>query len=292
MQDLKDPTLASSVCVTEHPTIVFDSRDEQAYMIQRLPDNRCWMLDNLNLDLTSRSVAANLTPTNTNADSASLNALINGGGNDSNGLATNGLTYDNYISGLAGVTQPLVSTSGVCESSRATAPCTYDGSYTHNSILSSLTPGTSTYGPGSGRIGVFYNFCAATAGSYCYSRNYSGPNNASYDICPAGWRLPTGGTTGEYQTLCDAIYGTNCDARPSVESSNTNSFPYKLSLLDTGNYHSSIMYGQGQYGNWWSSTRDTAEKIYLLTLTGGNTQITLQFSNTRFIGDNIRCILK
>ena len=47
MQDLSDSTLASSVCVTEHPTIVFDSRDEQAYTIQRLPDDNCWMTQNL-----------------------------------------------------------------------------------------------------------------------------------------------------------------------------------------------------------------------------------------------------
>ena len=45
--------------------------------------------------------------------------------------------------------------------------------------------------------GAYYSFNAATAGSA--SSKTSG--NAQYDICPKGWRLPTGGDYGEFYKL-------------------------------------------------------------------------------------------
>ena len=64
-----------------------------------------------------------------------------------------------------------------------------------------------------GKIGVYYNFCAASAGSYCYGDGSYSTNSptsdpdpttlqdAKEDICPKGWRLPTGGSDGEYNNL-------------------------------------------------------------------------------------------
>ncbi|MBQ6127710.1 hypothetical protein IJI69_03405, partial [Candidatus Saccharibacteria bacterium] len=46
--------------------------------------------------------------------------------------------------------------------------------------------------------GAYYNWYAATAGTGTYSVS---SGNASGSICPKGWRLPTGGSGGEYQVL-------------------------------------------------------------------------------------------
>ena len=58
---------------------------------------------------------------------------------------------------------------------------------------------------GLGKIGVYYNYCAASAGTVCAVSNTI---NASVDVCPKGWRMPTGGPGGEYESLY-ASYSNN-----------------------------------------------------------------------------------
>lgn len=40
---------------------------------------------------------------------------------------------------------------------------------------------------GNATYGYWYNFCAASAGVICVDQTWS---TTTYDICPAGWRLP------------------------------------------------------------------------------------------------------
>ena len=293
MQDLSDPTLASSVCVAEHPTIVFDSRDEQAYMIQRLPDNRCWMLDNLNLDLTSRSVVANMkgideVGANTNATAQALNYLKNGGGTTSDQWAISGLTYENWTSGSS-FSAPLSNSGGVCDSSVDTnIPCLpqYEGvSYTPNTVIA-----INNIGYGSYKIGMYYNYCAASVGSYCWgegdSNTGSPSGNAISDICPSGWRLPTGGADGEYQNLADVIQINN--PTDYQDSSSLNSFQTKLSTPRSGNFTRTAASSQGQYGGFWTSTYNgptSMKKLHSGSIIAPNN------SHGRLIGLSVRCIL-
>lgn len=55
--------LASSECTTTYRT-VYDNRDGQSYVIQRLADGNCWMMTNLNLGAVTLN--ANITPSNSN----------------------------------------------------------------------------------------------------------------------------------------------------------------------------------------------------------------------------------
>ena len=304
MQDLSDPTLASSVCVTEHPTIVFDSRDEQAYMIQRLPDNRCWMLDNLNLDLTSRSVVANITTINTNADEASLKSLKEGNRSAGTRYATAGIasswgTANSY-------TQAMINRGGTCDPSKNSdwqCLSPYQGaSYTYNTVIGKYgsDPGqggsgtaTTTYniGPGSYKIGTYYNYCAASAGNYCYDS--SGTNvppttsKADYDICPKGWRMPTGGASGEYQALDNTLKAKY----PSTYHTSTS--PYSMqSFLSTpvsGYSISGTAWRQGVNGYFWSSNYYSATNMYTMSASG--TGVNPQRNTYRDIGYSVRCIL-
>ena len=66
-----------------------------------------------------------------------------------------------------------------------------------------IPSGAPADGAGSNKVGVYYNYCAASAGSYCYDES-KGTGNASYDLCPAGWRMPTSGSSGEYKALYTA----------------------------------------------------------------------------------------
>ena len=67
----------ASVCPAT-PTTVYDNRDQTAYTIQKLVDGRCWLMDNLALDLTNSAVLNSLSPSNTNASDTALVSLRSG----------------------------------------------------------------------------------------------------------------------------------------------------------------------------------------------------------------------
>ena len=66
-----------------------------------------------------------------------------------------------------------------------------------------------------GFFGYVYNWCAAMGGqsNACNSTSTTG-FNTSTSICPAGWRLPTGGSGGEFAVLNNTVNGglTDTDA--------------------------------------------------------------------------------
>ncbi|MBR3168973.1 hypothetical protein IKF23_00860 [Candidatus Saccharibacteria bacterium] len=296
MQDLDDATLANQVCVKDAPSIVIDNRDEQAYMIQRLDDDKCWMLDNLNLDLTNKTIVDNLTTANTNADADSLRSLKEGyrsqcildGGTNCNRYATSGLTLSNWSTG-ASYTSPLINKGSSC-SVEYEYPCSYTGNYTNNTVLSTLTPEQSTFGLGSGKIGIYYNFCAASAGSYCYNSNVSIDANAEYDICPNSWKLPTAAKDGDFQLLCNSVYGGTCsNSGTTMDATDHTSLQYKLSTLLSGYYYNNHAWRQGIYGTFWSSTYRDSSTMYELYI---DSVIVHPFNSyDRTGGRSVRCLL-
>ncbi len=315
MQDM-DP----SVC-TETPTIVIDNRDEHPYLIQRLADNHCWMLDNLDLDLTNESIVANLTTENTNIDttndSNALDYLKNGGGTASDKYAILGLEYHNWtgpgmtpVSPNVSFSQPLVNRSGKCDSTKnSSTPCVgvwQDADYTHNTILNKADAANTIIkdnannigGPGSYKIGTYYNYCAASAGTYCYGNGISSagtpPENSSptSDICPAGWHMPSvnGGTNGDYFTLCSAIKGSVCTgtAWNTMNITDSTSMQYQLSTPLSGRYLSGTAYRQGTYGLFWSTTyrSGTIMRGPLVNSSG----VYPQDDGYRYDGRSVRCV--
>ena len=222
-------------------TIVYDSRDETEYHIQKLADGRCWMLDNLALDLLDSDVLDNVTASNTNASATSLNYLKNGGGTTSDQYATAGVA--NWTSGDGSYSAPLVNMDD-------------------KNVVPNNAP---TNGQGDNKVGGYYNFCAASAGSYCYSNDTSSDTsvgNATEDICPAGWRMPTG-YTGEYVALANAIYGFIGNTSDATAAA---SYRNALSLPLSGFFSSGSVSYQGSSGYFWSSTStvDTKNSRFIL----------------------------
>ena len=232
-------------------TTLYDSRDREAYLVGKLADGNCWLLDNLRLDLTDSTVQANLSSSTTNASDTTLSYLKNGGGTTSDKYATAGVS--NWTSSYS-FSAPLINTS-----------------YKDTT--------TTSYGSGSGKIGVYYNYCAASAGSYCYGDGTSSgtsSGNAAEDICPKGWRLPTGGSSGEYQALYTAY------------SSNVSSFQAALSTPLSGYFYNGSASNQGSYGYFWSSTRNNDINMYSLYVYSTNVDPTN--NNRRCYGSSVRCL--
>ena len=69
------------------------------------------------------------------------------------------------------------------------------------------------------------------------------------NICPAGWRLPTGGSGGEFTALNTAINGGSTSSDAGLL---TNGLFQRSGLWSNG------FYSQGSNGSYWSSTQNSA----------------------------------
>ena len=255
-----------------------DSRDDHIYLVAKLADNRCWLLDNLALDLTASGASTNIDATNTNADTASLNALF--------GVATRDASTD---------PDGNLATAGVAD---------WTSSYSFSAPLVNITDKDvvpqGSYDPlaaealaGSWKVGDYYNFCAASAGSYCYgdgTSEGSPSGNASSDICPSGWRMPTGGASGEYRAVYNEYSGTDGTGVGSKYAI----FRKALRLPLAGIFNNGSVNDQAISGYFWSSTygADNYSK-YMYTLGAGISAVTPQQAYySRKLGFSVRCIAK
>lgn len=124
---------------------------------------------------------------------------------------------------------------------------------------------------------TYYNFYAASGGTISGSSN---ANNSTYDICPAGWRLPTGGSAGELGVITDA-YVDYAKIRAPLALGGA-------AFGMTGSFNGTTVNPNGN-GYYWSSTRSSNTNMrYLITFsTGANDASTVN----RRTGASIRCVL-
>ncbi len=124
---------------------------------------------------------------------------------------------------------------------------------------------------------TYYNFYAASGGTISGSSN---ANNSTYDICPAGWRLPTGGSTGELGVITDAYIDYAMIRAPLALGG--------AAFGMTGGFNGTTVSPNGN-GYYWSSTRSSNTNMrYLMTFsTGANDVSTVN----RRTGSSIRCVL-
>ena len=129
--------------------------------------------------------------------------------------------------------------------------------------------------------GTLYNYCAASAGTICAD---SSTSDAQYDICPAGWRLPTGGSSGEYMTLYNVSnYNSPTNMRKSIASGGAGfSLPGSFNISEPNNI--------GTTGRYWSSTYSYEQSMYYLQLTSSNCYPGNNYY--RRSGYSIKCIVK
>ena len=111
--------------------------------------------------------------------------------------------------------------------------------------------------------GGYYNFCAASAGTIC---RHTITTNATSDICPRGWRLPT-----------------------NTEQNNVTSYLSTFSPVYSGRYHDDSLINDGSSGYWWSSSYDDefSDQYYLSYFEG---LLKVESFNGNY-GVSIRCVL-
>ena len=166
-----------------------------------------------------------------------------------------------YINGNCWMTQNLRLAGGT------TLTSTYSNvSSSYTIPTTDLTSGNSytdgrIHNSGNTTTGYWYNYCAASAGTVCSETK----QDASYDICPKGWRLPT---NSEFSGITGTSY---ISAFSPV----------------TGGFYSLGSLGGTSIGYWWSSTADNSNYQYNLDYNGSSLTTS---SYNKYRGFYVRCI--
>ena len=279
-----------------------DTRDKEIYYIAKLKDGNIWMLDNLRLDLSkavpsyTSSDKITLTSSNTNASEQAISCLLTGSYNGSTcslPYAATGLTAETPSGGTwsSSGDQPSISTGGSCS--------LYGGGCSNIPDATSWDKDTvvsNALGTGSGKIGVLYNYCAASAGSYCYvgyGAQITDPNPSSIldienDVCPTGWRMPTSTDNGEYQGLYDEYVSGSPDQLTA--------FRIALSVVYSG-YKIGEYGGTGISASIWSATWASNYEMYSMVADSNNNYLNMSAKSSapyshRVSGQSVRCLVK
>ena len=234
---------------TETPTVMIDARDGEEYTVQRLADGKCWMLDNLRFDPTDSTMIG--MRDKTNAPEEALKYLRDGG-STSPKYPAKGLNEN-----INDYTSPYIVTQ-------------------YKDMVLEDTPGV-----GSKKVGILYNYCALSAGTYCYNYDIDG-GNAVYDLCPSGWRIPTRKDgTGDYETLLNALSGSEPD------------FIEALSLTAAGRGYDTPT---GENGDYWSSSQSSNTQMWVAQIypNGGNGAGSALFTEDkeRSLTRSARCLME
>ncbi|MBQ6487371.1 hypothetical protein IJI89_03015 [Candidatus Saccharibacteria bacterium] len=135
--------------------------------------------------------------------------------------------------------------------------------------------------------GILYNFYAASGGTITGSAN---TNDAQYDICPAGWRLPSATrNTGEFVDFA-TYYSTNTVLQQSVSSGGAG-------MTLSGTFTSSTPTSKDWLSSYWSSSVADSGcfsrngKMLGFQFTNSSSTIYTDACNDRGSGHLIRCVL-
>ncbi len=244
MQDFSCSSLSTGDTVT-----LSDARDGITYNVGRLADGKCWMLDNL---------------------------AFNGKDNQGNG------SYITMDSTNTHINTTKTWNDTIRTGWTSSTQNTYTASYI-NDASKDVVPSDATSQAGQYKVGVYYNYCAATLDTICSS---SATTVASYDVCPKGWKLPAGNNSSEgFSALAQAIYGSTGSTSDPTAYAN---YRAALRLPLSGYFSAGTPGDQGSSGWWWSTAAsDSMSRFQLYVDTSG---IKPDYEHRRWRGSSIRCI--
>ena len=224
--------LDKTLCTTT-PMRVKDSRDGQIYVIQKLADDNCWMMDNLNIGAVTLST--DLTSENTNV--------------------TNTIEASTFNS--------WKKTSGT-------------GTRTSAEFITIEGKDSTT----KSKYGTLYNYCATSGGTICSTSTYG---TATADLCPAGWRLPTGGANGEFQNLYTNGYDTLAEMRAPANQNG-------LAITYSGYFNDSTPLLKDTEGFIWAINPYNYNEMNSAHVSASEQNLAHHYY--RQYGASIRCIMK
>ncbi len=256
-------------------TRVYDRRDEESYYIQKLADGNCWMQDNLRLD---SATSVPLTTANTNMSPVYNFELPEGWPLDSG--------Y-NYSTAVLPRTTTAHKERGLAPWWTAEAGSFADAQW-RNTTFTVENSTTLTFQEVS-RVGVYYNFCAVTAGTWCADPSTDEQpegfvdDGHIYDICPAGWRLPVSGLNDDNEFRILRLAYDDDDT--FLDATNTRLGSGMVNEVNT-------VWHQTNIGYYWSGTPYSKHYGFYLGTWRSDSRINVQMSADRTVGHAARCMMK
>lgn len=128
--------------------------------------------------------------------------------------------------------------------------------------------------------GVWYNYYATTAGTISTDNNIT---DATEDICPSGWHLPSGPNT---------IEGTDINKLVGNTTSGWQNPTSGLTAFGAvaGGYYFNGLVNDAEYGRWWSATTRASITRFNLRYDNDNGQFNGDGNNNRSSGNVVRCV--
>ena len=263
-----------------------DTRDGKLYWVAKLADNQCWMTQNLDLDLSTKTaltpddsdVSANWTP------AMSTQTVLVSGDFDRDTDGDNGVR--SFDPGMYANNNPTAWTD--CNNYWSGGSCS---NWTNVSNMSPMTEirdestnivdaNNNTY-DAHYLAGNYYQFNAATAGTGASVTNQY--DDASSSICPKGWRLPSSGDINDTNDFYALTTGNSVTTGSTLSKA-----PYYF--IPAGYVYSGSLISAGDYGYYWSSTADSSYVAYFLLFLSSDV---IPFgSYPRDGGFSVRCLAR
>jgi uncharacterized protein (TIGR02145 family) len=269
-----------------------DTRNSQPYRIRKMPDGKCWMIDNLKLATPTPGSDLELNHDNSDIADDQYTFVIpanpvQDASTHSNGRCDSGGTLANGSGYLTcnGTSTQSTTNSGFAAYSDPSDPTL---TATVSCVQGQMVDPSSTTG-----CGYLYNWYTATAGTGTYDIS-SGYVTSS--ICPAGWHLPRGGdgTTAqnEFAVLNSAMYNGSLAGYGSTSDTKYTQNWWHTGLFAgprSGYYHSGFA-SQGGNGYFWSSSAYSSTYAWYLYFNYVYVYPGAYDSN-KYYGRAVRCVV-
>jgi uncharacterized protein (TIGR02145 family) len=217
----------------------------QSYKVAKLADGKCWMINNLRLGYFGATDG------------------VSGDGTLSLTPADTNITAD--------WTLPRLDSEKTSSFTTPRAHSFWDDKYIYG--IEHTDPESQHF------YGYHYNWCAVTAGGVCLPQGADSPA-AVGDICPANWRMPTGGS------------GNSSDFRKLFMAYDDNAEAFKFMGAFKGVLGGNFIAGwAGQYntGEWWGNLEAPSELATTMQVSGKNA--TPENTRSRNAAFPVRCLL-
>ena len=293
-------------------TALTDTRDSDTYAVAKLADGNCWMIENLRLDYD-----ANITTSNTQSNNGVFGGVFSGLAEPETANFTGTTTSATdptepnslYYAGT-GNQGNLGATIDILQQNYAVLRMPRyrnDNTNTNSTINPNTTVANMTRtGQNVYSYGNYYTWAAALANTNYYNdptatdANNKTSETANTSLCPTGWKLPygrnsgKGATTGGFSYLDIQLGGTGTDSTSSTTPTGADMSKiyrtYPNNFLSSGYVNGSSVNLRGSYGYYWSSTANTGNTSYRLTLSS-----TIVYpgtgNNVKYSGNPIRCLV-
>lgn len=268
---------------------LIDKRDNKTYWVAKLADGNCWMTQNLDLDLSGRT----LTPSDSDVSSnwrysGSWYTSVQNLSTSTN--AVQGWDLGEYVWTTPGSADGCWPSTNLSDPDcapywQSTAGMTPMTTIRDDGIIVEGSTYDAHY-----LAGNYYSWTAATAGTGSSATSYS--DVAEGSICPAGWRLPSmeTGYGGSFKGLISA-YNIGNNAAGGLAMSSVPLYFVKAGDIGQNSNLGNRLFYAGEQGAYWSNQlTDWSTLVSILSF--GGSSVSTSTGSARWGGDTIRCVAK